>query len=74
LYYFGALEGKQERLYEDILIFCLRSSLFWDIVQRRLFIDVSGQYISPIFKGKTVLPTPPTFQNSEDLKHAMAEF
>jgi hypothetical protein len=32
----------------------LKSLLFWDVTQRRLvvIIDVSGQPISPIFKGK----------------------
>ena len=33
----------------------MRSSLFWDVTQRREIItDVSGQLITPIFKGRTV--------------------
>ena len=33
----------------------MRSSLFWDVIQRRLIVaDVSGQHIGPIFNGQAV--------------------
>jgi hypothetical protein len=64
------LEEEQKRLNEGILIFCLKSSLFWDIARRRVDIDVSEQHTVPIFKDPAVYATS---QNSEDLKHATAE-
>jgi len=64
------LEGEKKSLKEGILIFCLKSSLFWDIARSMVHIDDSEQHTFPIFKGPTVYATS---QNNEDLKQATAE-
>jgi hypothetical protein len=64
------LEEERKRLNEGILIFCLKSSLFWDIARRRADIDESEQHTVPTFKGPAVHATS---QNNEDLKPATAE-
>jgi hypothetical protein len=64
------LEGEEKKLNKGILIFCQRSSLFWDIARPRVDIDDSEQHTVPTFKGPAVHATS---QNSKDFKHATAE-
>jgi hypothetical protein len=36
------------------MFFYMKPSLIWDVMQRRLFTDVSGRPTGPIFKGQAV--------------------